>query len=187
MNSAAPTTAPLRFSMSPNALMAPRPQSVLTARKSARLTPSLSTYCSRPSASISEGGLMRKIHGLPRLVIEAALEVSTTIDAVLLELRHRGERHRAPPGAHDRGHPVADDELLGGARRLLRVGLVVLDHEVDLSAVDAAAGVEPVAGDLRAHPDVVAGRRDGPREGLDDADLDQRLRLRRPRRRGDRG
>src|SRR5439155_1477521 len=79
MNSAAPTTAPLRFSMSPNALMAPRPQSVLTARKSARLTPSLSTYCSRPSASISEGGLMRKIHGLPRLVIEAALEVSTTI------------------------------------------------------------------------------------------------------------
>src|SRR5437867_3486761 len=68
MNSAAPTTAPLRFSMSPNALMAPRPQSVLTARKSARLTPSLSTYCSRPSASISEGGLMRKIHGLPLLI-----------------------------------------------------------------------------------------------------------------------
>src|SRR2546425_7900965 len=79
MNSAAPTTAPFRFSMSPNALMAPRPQSVLTARKSARLTPSLSTYCSRPSASISEGGLMRKIHGLPRLVIVAALDVSTTI------------------------------------------------------------------------------------------------------------
>src|SRR3989442_1245505 len=79
MNSAAPTTAPFRFRMSAYALMAPRPQSVLTARKSARLTPSLSTYCSRPSASISEGGLMRKIHGLPRLVIEAALEVSTTI------------------------------------------------------------------------------------------------------------
>src|SRR5207249_6096482 len=55
-----------------NAVMEPRPQSVLTARKSTRLTPSLSTYCSSPSASISEGGLMRKIHGLPRLVIDAA-------------------------------------------------------------------------------------------------------------------
>ena len=65
--------------MSPKAPIAPRPQSVFTARKSARFTPSLSTYCSSPSASISEGGLMRKIHGLPRLVIVAALEVSTTI------------------------------------------------------------------------------------------------------------
>src|SRR5207244_5274263 len=54
-------------------------QSVFTARKSTRFTPSLSTYGSSPSASISEGGLMRKIHGLPRLVIVAALEVSTTI------------------------------------------------------------------------------------------------------------
>ena len=79
MYSATPTAAPFFFSMSPNAVIDPRPQSVLTARKSTRLTPSLSTYCSRPSASISDGGLMRKIHGLPRLVIDAALEVSTTI------------------------------------------------------------------------------------------------------------
>jgi hypothetical protein len=65
--------------MSPKAWMAPRPQSVFTARKSAFFTPSLSTYCSRPSASISLGGLIRNTHGLPRLVTEAALEVSTTI------------------------------------------------------------------------------------------------------------
>src|SRR3989449_2694716 len=79
MNSATPTAAPFFFSMSPNAVMEPRPQSVLTARKSTRLTPSLSTYCSSPSASISDGGLMRKIQGLPRFVMDAALEVSTTI------------------------------------------------------------------------------------------------------------
>src|SRR2546425_404794 len=79
MNSATPTTAPFFFSMSPKALIDPRPQSVLTARKSTFLTPSLSTSRSSPSASISEGGLMRKIHGLPRLVMDAALQVSTTI------------------------------------------------------------------------------------------------------------
>src|SRR5881396_283431 len=111
MNSAAPTTAPLRFSMSPNALMAPRPQSVLTARKSARLTPSLSTYCSRPSASISEGGLMRKIHGLPRLVIEAALEVSTTIGTPYSSSFGIAARVIELPHAPMIGHPVADDEL----------------------------------------------------------------------------
>ena len=77
--SAAPTSTPFFLSMSPKAWIEPRPQSVLTARKSTFLAPSLSTYCSRPSASISLGGLMRKIHGLPRLVTEAALEVSTTI------------------------------------------------------------------------------------------------------------
>src|SRR2546426_962784 len=33
--------------------------------------------------------------------------------AVLLELRHRRERHRAAPGAHQDGHLVARDELLG--------------------------------------------------------------------------
>jgi hypothetical protein len=79
MNSAAPTCTPFFFSMSPKAWIEPRPQSVLTARKSAFLTPSLSTYCSRPIASISLGGLMRNTHGLPRLVIDAALDVSTTI------------------------------------------------------------------------------------------------------------
>ena len=36
-------------------------------------------YFSRPRASISLGGLMRNTHGLPRLVMVAALEVSTTI------------------------------------------------------------------------------------------------------------
>src|SRR2546430_16996734 len=76
---ALPTCTPFFLSMSPNAVMEPRPQSVFTARKSAFLTPSFSTYCSRPRASISLGGLMRKTHGLPRFVTDAPLEASTTI------------------------------------------------------------------------------------------------------------
>src|SRR5437660_1598781 len=79
MNSAAPTGRPFFFKRSPNAWIEPRPQSVLTARKSAFLMASLSTYGSRPTASISLGGLIRKIHGLPRLVMDAALDVSTTM------------------------------------------------------------------------------------------------------------
>src|SRR5262249_73774 len=79
MNSVAPTDQPDFFSTSPNAAAAPGPQSVFTARKSACLMPKSFRYFSRPSASISLGGLMRKIHGLPRLVIVDALDVSTTM------------------------------------------------------------------------------------------------------------
>src|SRR6266446_6536485 len=79
MNSVASTGRPFFFKRSPNAWIEPRPQSVLTARKSAFLMASLSTYGSRPTASISLGGLIRKIHGLPRLVMDAALDVSTTM------------------------------------------------------------------------------------------------------------
>src|SRR2546425_9972225 len=133
MNSATPTAAPFFFSMSPNAVMDPRPQSVLTARKSTRLTPSLSTYCSSPSASISDGGLMRKIHGLPRFVIDAALEVSTTIGT---------------PYSSSFGIAASVIELPQAP--ILRIGLVVLDDQLDPAARAPALGVDPVARDLGA-------------------------------------
>ncbi len=79
MNSTEPTDAPDFFRRLPNAVTEPRPQSVLTARKSACLMPKSFRYFWRPRASISLGGLMRKIQGLPLLVMLAALEVSTTI------------------------------------------------------------------------------------------------------------
>ncbi len=44
---------------------------------------------------------------------------------------------------------------------------------VDLTAEDAALGVDPVARDLGAHPDVVAGGRHRTGQRLDDADLDR--------------
>src|SRR6266850_8068637 len=78
MYSTTPWDEPFFLRTSPNAVTAPRPQSVFTARKSYCLMPSAFSLDSRPLASISDGGLMRKTHGLPRLVMEAALEVSTT-------------------------------------------------------------------------------------------------------------
>src|SRR6266581_7915474 len=96
--------------------------------------------------------------------------------AVLLELRHGRQRHRAPPGAHDGRDLVADDQLLGGARRLLGIRLVVLDDELDLPPEDPALGVEPVACDLGAHADVVSRGGHRPRQRLDDANPDRRLR-----------
>ena len=79
MNSTEPTPAPLFLRRSPKAVTEPRPQSVLTARKSACLMPRSFRYLSSPTASISLGGLMRNTQGLPRLVTVAALEVSTTM------------------------------------------------------------------------------------------------------------
>src|SRR5207245_3843185 len=70
---------------------------------------------------------------------------------------------------------VADDQLLGRARRLLGIRFVVLDHELDLPSEDTALGVEPVTRDLGANADVVPGSGHGPRQRLDDADSDRRL------------
>src|SRR6266511_2177665 len=85
MNSVAPTPAPARFRTSPKAATAPRPQSVFTARKSAFLIPRSFRYFSRPSASISLGGLIRNTHGFPRLVTVDALDVSTPMGTQLPE------------------------------------------------------------------------------------------------------
>ena len=106
MYSTAPIPSPRRLSMSLNATTAPRPQSVLTAMRSACLTPSASRYFSKPSASISLVGLIRKTQGLPRFVIAAALEVSTTMGtpysssfgmaASVIELPHAPMRTGTP-------------------------------------------------------------------------------------------
>jgi len=99
-------------------------------------------------------------------------------DPALLDLRHRRERHRITPGAHDRAHLAADDELLRRARRFRGVGLVVLDHQLEPAAAQhTAAGVESVARDLGAHADVVAGGGGRTGQRLDDADLDRRQHL----------
>src|SRR5207302_2717482 len=71
---------------------------------------------------------------------------------------------------------VADDQLLGRARRLLGIRLVVLDDELDLPPEDPALGVEPIACDLGAHADVVSGGGHRPRQRLDDTNPDRRLR-----------
>ena len=70
------------------------------------------------------------------------------------------------------------DQLLGGADRLGRVGLVVLDDELDLLAQHAAGLVDLVLGDLRALRDVVARRGEGAGQRLRHADLDRLLRVR---------
>src|SRR5215468_6708362 len=59
--------------------MAPRPKSLLVPSRSAFLMPSVLTMGANAFASISEVGLMRKIHGLPAIVILLDDEVSTTI------------------------------------------------------------------------------------------------------------
>ena len=61
MYSMMPTSMPLAFSILENSSAEPRPQSLLTERKSAFLMLKLSTSLSNALASISEVGLMRKM------------------------------------------------------------------------------------------------------------------------------
>ncbi len=79
MVSITPTCTPWAFSMSENSFAAPSPKSLLVDRKSAFLMPSVFTIGANARASISEVGLMRKIHGLPEVVIFPEDEVSTSI------------------------------------------------------------------------------------------------------------
>ena len=136
--------------------------------------PSFLTSGSNARASISEVGLMRKIHGLPDVVILPEEDVSTSIGtpyssslgitaSVSVELQ-------APSIT---GTLSFCDQLLGGRDRLGRVGLVVLDDELDLAAEHAAGLVDLVLGDLGALRDVVAGRRERAGQRLRDADLDR--------------
>ena len=178
MNSAAPTATPDFLRMSPKASTAPRPQSVLTARKSACLIPKSFRYFSRPRASISLGGLMRKIHGLPRLVMVAALEVSTTIGtpyssslgmaASVIELP------QAPTMTGTLSRTISFSAAVAaslGSDLLSSISSSILRPSTPPLRVD------PVAGDLGAHPDVVAGGGHRARQGLDHADLHGLLRL----------
>ena len=57
----------------------PRPQSLLMTRKSTFFSSSLSTIPLNAAASIADGGEMRKMKGLPVVVILPDEEVSTTI------------------------------------------------------------------------------------------------------------
>jgi hypothetical protein len=65
--------------MPENSCAAPRPKSLLVDRKSAFLMPSDFTSGVKARASISEVGLMRKIQGLPAVVILPDDEVSTSM------------------------------------------------------------------------------------------------------------
>src|SRR5262249_13014903 len=57
----------------------PRPQSLLTTRKSALWMPIFLTIFANTAASTSDGGAMRKIYGLPEVVIFDDDDVSTSI------------------------------------------------------------------------------------------------------------
>jgi hypothetical protein len=91
---------------------------------------------------------------------------------VLFQLRHDGERQRRAPGTEHHRHLLARDELFGGGNGFRRVGLVVLDDELELLAEHAARLVDLLLGDLGALSHVVAGRSEGAGERLRDADLD---------------
>ena len=139
--------------------------------------PKVLTIGVKALASISEVGLMRKMYGLPEVVILPEDEVSTSIGtsysmsfgitaSVSVELH-------APIIT---GTLSLRDQLLGGGHRLGRVGLVVLDHELDLAAQHAALRVDRVLGDLRALRHVVARRGEGAGQRLRHADADRLLR-----------
>ena len=145
-------------------------------------------YFSRPRASISLGGLMRKIHGLPRLVMVAALEVSTIIGtpysssfgiaASVIELP------QAPTITGTLSRTISFSAAVAAS---FGSDLLSSISSCDLAAQDAALGIDPVPPDLGAHPDVVPGRGHRARQGLDDADLHGFLGGRRRRERDDDG
>ena len=66
-------------------------------------------------------------------------EVSTIIGTLYsIELRHHRESQRRAPGAYQNRNLVLLDELFDGADRFGRVGLVVLDDQLDFLAEHAA-------------------------------------------------
>ena len=73
------------------------------------------------------------------------------------------------------------DQLLGRRHRLGRIGLVVLDDELDLLAQHAAGGVDLVLGDLGALRHVIARSGESARQRLRYADADGILRKGRAR------
>src|SRR5215217_7362139 len=74
-----PTSTPLLLYILEKSSAAPRPQSLLTTRKSTFLMPSAWTFGANASASTADGGEMRKMYGLPEVVILPDEEVSTSI------------------------------------------------------------------------------------------------------------
>ncbi len=70
---------PCSLNILPKSSAAPRPQSLLTTRKSALPIFKPSTTLANATASTADGGEMRKMYGLPEVVILPADEVSTTI------------------------------------------------------------------------------------------------------------
>ncbi len=86
-------------------------------------------------------------------------------DLLRVEVVANGEVVRRPDGVEDRRDPVLLDELAGELNGLRRVVRVVVVAVLDLAAVDAAAGVDPVevrlrAGCDRAEGGCLAGERD---------------------------
>ena len=145
-------------------------------------------YFSRPSASISLGGLMRKIHGLPRLVMVAALEVSTTI----------GTPYSSSFGMAASVIELPQAPMITGtlSRTISFSAAVAASFGSDLLSSMSSSTLRPSTpplaliqsrADLGAHPDVVAGRGHRPGQRLDDADLHGLLGGRRRRERGDDG
>src|SRR5207247_775118 len=74
-----PTSMPFDWNILLKSSAAPRPQSLFTTKKSTFLIPSLSTVGANALASTEEGGEMRKMYGLPDVVIFPDEEVSTSI------------------------------------------------------------------------------------------------------------
>src|SRR5215467_14312742 len=79
MRSTRPTAMPLSLRTLLNSSAVPRPQSLFTTRKSALWMPSFLTIFANTAASTSDGGAMRKIYGLPAVVIFDDDDVSTSI------------------------------------------------------------------------------------------------------------
>ncbi len=93
--------------------------------------------------------------------------------ALPAQRRHRGG-HRRGPGAHDRHDAVDVDQLAGRAHRGLRIGLVVLAHELDLAAQHATGSVDLLRDELHrlAHRRTVGAAGAGQRRQR--AELDRR-------------
>src|SRR5688500_20202202 len=95
MVSMTPIFTPCFFNSSENSLAAPSPKALLVERKSAFWMPIDLTIGPKARASISEVVLMRKLHGLPAVVIlpvEVASTSTGTSDSVALGM---GARDRA--------------------------------------------------------------------------------------------
>ena len=127
---------------------------------------------------------MRNTQGLPRLVTVAALEVSTTIGTPYSSsLGMAASVIELPQAPMITGTLSRTMSFSAAVAASLGSDLLSSMRSWTWRPSTPPARVDPVAADLGAHADVVAGGGHGARQRLDDADLHRLLRPRRRRQR----
>jgi hypothetical protein len=120
---------------------------------------------------------MRKIYGLPEVVIFDDDEVSTSIGTLYsISFGITASVAVDAEAPMSTGTFVTNDELLGHPSGFRRIALGIFDDEFKLLTEHAAFSVDLVDGNFSAIDDVGAGRRESARKRLHQADLNRGLR-----------